>query len=69
MTLEVLEKANELKKEIERLKSLESGLANAYVTVKVFGKDYDLPEEVQRDLWNSVVRYGKKLQQEFKELK
>lgn len=69
MTDEILIKANELKKEIERMVSLESGLANTYVTVKVLGKDCDLPEEVQIDLWHSVTRYRKKLQKEFEELK
>lgn len=69
MTLEILKKANELKEEIEHIENLESGLANGYVTVKAFGKDYGLPEEVQKDLWDSVIRYRKKIQKEFEELK
>lgn len=68
MTLEVLEKANELKKEIEIIEGLEQDL-NWSDTIEIRGHKYKLDGKILMEFCRLVVQRKKELQKEFDELK
>lgn len=68
MTLEVLEKANELKKEIEIIEDLEQDL-NWSDIIEIHGHKYKLEGKVLMEFYRLVVQRKKELQKEFDELK
>lgn len=83
MTDEILEKAQELKEQIDYLDKLEDALiGRRYARIQIpkkrslkilFGRgslysEFDLPREVQSDLFRSVSKYKEELKKEYNEL-
>lgn len=82
MTDEILEKAKQLKKEIETVENLERNLRTYFAKIKVPKKrslkivfrpasldwEYSLPREIQMKLWRNVRDYLQELNDQYDKL-